>query len=265
MGYIKEPYAAYFINEYSSGVEKTYFVDGLMFTLTGPGDWYIETRKISLLDQANLPEANTEVLADAVFVGEEEYEGRAAYHFVLESVTMGSDQFEGDFYLAKDGNYVLYSNWKSWRSDNDYIQLTTTFSSVNQLSEITLPAEMQDMPAAADVPSELALPLPPESSFLSMIRYQSQLNVDRYWFSNPFASEDEFLDFYRNLPETDGWTVSHIGYVTKHGTDCAVGDVSHECVIINNGSTQVVLAIDPLSENSLRAEFDWNHIFAPIQ
>ncbi|MGH2581773.1 MAG: hypothetical protein ACRDFQ_02600, partial [Anaerolineales bacterium] len=95
-----------------------------------------------------------------------------------------------------------------------------------------------------------------------MIRYNSSLNVDQYYFSNPFASEDEFLEFYRNLPTTDGWTVSHIGFVTRHGTDC---QEIHECVIINKGSTQVVLSIDPLSNNSLLAKFDWSHIYAPLR
>lgn len=263
MGYIREPYAGYFINEYSSGVEKSYLVDGRSYTLTGTGDWYIEERDINILDQANLPEANTSDLAAAEFVGEEEYEGIPAYHFVLEQVNLPDSSYtiEGEFYLAKEGNYVLFSRWKSGTSDADYWQITTSVSAVNQLTEISLPPEMQDMPTAAEVPVELALPLPPDSSFLSMIRYQALSSIDRFWFSNPFVNEDEFLEFYRNLPGTDGWTVSHIGFVTRHGTEC---QEIHECVIINKGSTQVVLAIDPLSGNSLRAEFDWGHIFSPI-
>jgi hypothetical protein len=263
MGYIKEPYAGYFINEYSSGVDKTYVVDGRSYTLTGTGDWYIEERDIDILDQANLPEANTGDLAAAVFVGEEEFEGIPAYHFILEQVKLPDSRYtmEGEFYLAKEGNYVLYSLWRSGTSDSDYFQLTTTFSSINQLSEITLPAEMQEMPAAAEVPIDLALPLPPESEFISMVSYRSTgvlSGIDNFYFTRPGMDETEFLDFYRNLPETDGWNVTHIGFVTKHSQQCA--DI-HECVIINKGSTQVVLALEG---SDLVAEFDWNHIFAPI-
>jgi hypothetical protein len=265
-GTVKEPYAAYFINQYSSGVEKDYVIDGRTYILTDSGDWYIEEREIDFFNQADI-DAFMRELAAAAFVGEEEYEGIPAYHFVLErtQTSEGAYMSEGEFYLAKEGNYVLYLRRWSGTSDTNYVQNTQTFSSINQLTEITLPAEMQDMPAAAEVPSELALPLPPDSVFLSMIRYESLSNIDNYWFTNPFAGEEEFLDYYRNLPETDGWTVSHIGYVTKHGTECAEGDVSHQCVIINKGNTQVVLLIDPLSNNSLKAQFDWSHIFAPIQ
>ena len=264
MGYIKEPFAGYFINQYSIGVEKTYVVDGRSYTLTGTGDWYIEERDVNVLDQANLPEANTGDLAAAVFVGEEEYEGTPAYHFVLEQVKLPDSRYtmEGEFYLAKEGNYVLYSQWKSAASETDYFQLSTTFSSINQLSEITLPAEMQGMPAAAEVPFELALPLPPESEWESMVSYRSTgvlSGIDNHYFTMPGMDEAEFLDFYRNLPETDGWKVTHIGFVTKHSQQCA--DM-HECVIINKGSTQVVFALEG---SNLVAEFDWNHVFAPIQ
>ncbi len=265
MGYIKEPYSAYLINQYSSGVEKTYVIDGLVYILTGSGDWYIQTEGgNSILEQAHLPAANTDVLVDATFVGEEEVEGIAAYHFVLEQMELpnSNDKLEGEFYLAKEGNYVLYSSWKSGTSDSDYFQITETFSSINQLSEIVLPAEMQGMPAAANVPSELALPLPPESRFISMVSYRSTgilSGVDNFYFTRPDMDEAEFLDFYRNLPTTDGWTVSHIGFVTRHSQQCA--DI-HECVIINKGSTQVVLALEG---SNLLAEFDWNHIFAPLQ
>jgi hypothetical protein len=203
-------------------------------------------------------------LEAAVFIGEEDYEGIPAYHFVMERVKLPDSRYslEGEFYLAKEGNYVLYSQYWTGTSDTDYFQITETFSSINQLSEITLPAEMQGMPAAANVPAELALPLPPDSTWESMVSYRSTgvlSGIDNHYFTMSGIDEAGFLDFYRNLPTTDGWTVSHIGFVTKHSQQCA--DI-HECVIINKGSTQVVFALEG---SNLVAEFDWNHVFAPMQ
>jgi hypothetical protein len=50
------------------------------------------------------------------------------------------------------------------------------------------------------------------------------------------VSHDEFLEFYRNLTPTNGWTVTHIGQITNH-VDCG----SEVCVIINKGNTQIIL------------------------
>jgi hypothetical protein len=41
VGYIKEPYSAYDQNQYASGTDRTYVVDGWTYSLTGSGDWYI--------------------------------------------------------------------------------------------------------------------------------------------------------------------------------------------------------------------------------
>jgi len=72
-------------------------------------------------------------------------------------------QLEGDFYLAKDGNYVLYSHWKETSAQGNFSQVYEVIeelSSINQLTEITIPADMQDMVTAAELPTELGLPLP---------------------------------------------------------------------------------------------------------
>jgi hypothetical protein len=266
IGYIKEPYSAYNHNQYTGGVGRTYVVEGWTYELTGSGDWYISARpNDDLFFKADIPAGNTGKLGEAQFAGQEDFQGIPAYHFVLDPVnsTEGNTkyQLEGDFYLAQDGNYVLYSHWKETSSQGDFTQVyevTESLSSINQLTEIKLSADMQEMVIAAALPAEMGLPLPGNSAINRMIRYKHGIGVDLYYSSNPKISIDEFLDFYRQLPATDGWTVTHVGHVNLHQDDC---EFTRECVIISKGSTQVILYYDGAS---IRAEFDWSHLYSPL-
>jgi hypothetical protein len=266
VGYIKEPYSAYNENKYYSGVDRTYAIDDWTYSLTGSGDWYISAgSNDDLFSRADIPAGNTEKLADAQFAGQEDFQGIPAYHFVLDPVNSTdaniSSQLEGDFFLAQNGNYVLYSHWKETSSQENFTQIyevTESLSSINQLTEIALPADMTEMVAAAKLPGEMGLPVPGNSAVNGMIRYKHGIGVDLYFFSNPKISADEFLDFYRNLPTTDGWEVTHVGHVSLHQDDC---EFTRECVIINKGGTQVVLYYDGAS---IRAEFDWPHLYSPL-
>jgi hypothetical protein len=203
---------------------------------------------------------------EARFAGQEDFQGISAYHFVLDPVhstdANTSYQLEGDFYLAQDGNYVLSSHWKETSSQENFIQVyevTQSLSSINQLTEIKLPADMLDMVAAAKLPTEMGLPVPGNSAVDRMVRYEHGLGVDLYFFTNPKISVDEFLDFYRNLPTTTGWEVTHIGHVSLHQDDC---EFTWDCVMIRNGSTQVILYYNGAS--GIRAEFDWPHLYSPL-
>ena len=266
IGYIKEPYSAYNENKYYSGLDRTYAIDDWTYALTGSGDWYISAgTNDDLFSRADIPAGNTEKLVDAKFAGQEDFQGIPAYHFVLDPVNSTdastSSQLEGDFYLAQEGNYVLYSHWKETSSQENFSQVyevTQSLSSINQLTEIKLPADMTEMVAAAKLPAEMGLPMPGNSAVNGMIRYEHGIGVDLYFFSNLKTSIDEFLDFYRNLPMTDGWEVSHVGHVSLHQDDC---EFTRECVIINKGSTQVVLYY---AGGSIRAEFDWPHLYSPL-
>ncbi len=264
IGYIKEPYAAYSVLEFTGGQSQAYVIDGITYEINGGGDWYISARaNDDLFSKADIPGGNTYRLSDAEFAAEEEYEGIPAYHFVLEPASQpdASYELEGDFYLAKEGNYVLYSTTKETSTQGDFSQIyevTLTMSSINQVSEIPVPAKIQEMVTAMQVPQELALPLPTDSVASGLIRYQSGIGVDTYTFTTPQRSIDEFLDYYRNLAPTDGWAVSHVGHVRLHENDC---EFSRECVIINKGSTQVILYYNGAT---IRAEFDWQHLFSPI-
>jgi hypothetical protein len=266
IGYIKEPYSAYNENKYYSGLDRTYTVDGWTYSLTGSGDWYISAgSNDDVFFKADIPAANTEKLGDAQFAGQEDYQGIPAYHFVLAPVnsTEGNTnyQLEGDFYLSQDGNYVLYSHWKETSSQGDFTQVyevTESLSSINQLTETEVPADMTDMVASATLPVEMGLPLPMDSTPSRMIRYQHGIGVDLYFFRTPKTSIDEFLDFYRQLPTTDGWEVTHVGHVSLHQDDC---EFARECVMISKGGTQVILYYDGAS---IRAEFDWPHLYSPL-
>jgi len=266
IGYIKEPYSAYNQNNYAGGVDRTYVVDGWTYSLTGSGDWYISAgSNDDLFFKADIPAGNTEKLGEAQFAGQEDFQGIPAYHFVLDPVNSTEAntnyQLEGDFYLAQDGNYVLYSHWKETGSQGDFTQVyevTESLSSINQLTEINLPADMTEMVAAAELPAEMGLPLPGNSALARMIRYQHGIGVDLYFFTTPKISVDEFLDFYRHLPTTDGWQVTHVGHVSLHQDDC---EFTRECVMISKGSTQVILYYNG---TSIKAEFDWPHLYSPL-
>jgi hypothetical protein len=266
IGYIKEPYGAYDENNFGSGVDRKYVVDGWTYELTDTGDWYISAgSKDDVFFKADIPAANTEKLGAAQFAGEEEYQGIPAYHFVLDPVssTNGSTnyQLEGNLYVAREGNYALYSHWKETSSQGDFSQVyevTQSLSSINQLTEIKLPVAMQEMVPAVKLPAEMALPLPGDSAVNRMIRYEHGIGVDLYYFTDPDMSVDAFLDFYRNLPPTDGWEVTHVGHVSLHQEDC---EFTRECVMISKGGTQVILYYN---EANIRAEFDWPHLYSPL-
>jgi hypothetical protein len=241
-------------------------VDDWTYSLTGSGDWYISSgSNEDVFSKAGIPGGNTEKLIDAQFAGQEDFQGIPAYHFVLAPVNSTdantSSRLEGDFFLAQDGNYVLYSRWKETSSQANFTQVyevTESLSSINQLTEIQLPADMTEMAAAAKLPAEMGLPMPGDSAVNRMIRYKNGIGVDLYFFSKPKINADEFLNFYRNLPATDGWTVTHVGHVNLHEDDC---EFTRECVIISKGNTQVVLYY---YGGSIRAEFDWPHLYSPL-
>src|SRR5262249_16884708 len=117
IGYVKNPYSAYDQNQYAGGVDQTYVLDGCTYSLTASGDWYIFAEsKDDGFAKADIPAGNTEKLVDAHFARQEDFHGIPAYHFILDPATSTNadltDRLEGDFYLAQDGNYVLYSHWK---------------------------------------------------------------------------------------------------------------------------------------------------------
>lgn len=267
IGYIKEPFSAYLNNQYQGGVERTVVVDDWTYTLTDAGDWYISAGSSeSLFAKAQIPTANTDRLVEAQFAEQTEYEGIPAYHFVLAPVDSvngnTTTRLEGDFYLAIDGNYVLASHWKQTSTQGDFTQVyevTETLSAIGQVPEIRLPDDMQAMAAAINLPAELGLPVPGDSAVRGMTRYAHGIGVDLYFFTNPKMTLDAFLEHYRQLPATNGWQVTHVGHVSLHQDDC---EFFRECVMMRKADTQVVLHYDG---TTLRVEFDWPGLFAPVE
>jgi hypothetical protein len=260
IGYIREPYSAYLLRKYSGGEERTYVIDGRTYNITGSGDWYLSGRASQDLFSAANPANLAGKLVGAQFAGQEEINGILANHFVLEPVNSADSSLEGEVHVAHDGNYIISSHWNETASGQNFAQsyeVTAELSSINQVTEITLPSDLLEMKTALDLPQEIGLPLPADSALSTMTRYAYGLGVDIYTFSTPKVSIDEFLNYYRALPQTDGWTVSHVGHVNLHENDC---EFSRECVIINKGSTQVILYYNG---SAIRAEFDWPHLYSP--
>lgn len=266
IGYVKEPFCAYLYTKYSGGEERTVVVDDWTYRQTDSGDWYISAGSSeSLFSKAQIPTANTDRLVEAQFAEQADHEGIQAYHFVLAPVDSvegnSTNRLEGDFYLAIDGNYVLASQWKETSTQGDFTQVyevTETLSSIGQVPEIRLPDDMQAMATAIELPAKLGLPLPGDSIVNGMTRYAHGIGVDLYYFTNPKMTLDDFLEYYRRLPATNGWQVTHVGHVSLHENDC---EFLRECVLMRNADTQVVLHYDG---TTLRVEFDWPRLYAPV-
>ena len=77
-------------------------------------------------------------------------------------------------------------------------------------------------------------------------------------------SNDEFLEFYKNLAPTNGWTVSHIGEVANH----YVCD-SQVCVILKKGDAQIILFTSDYQDTTgknhraIHADYDRLHVYHP--
>ncbi len=279
IGYIKEPFSTYNLMEFPSspGEARTYVIGGWSYYMGDiRGDWYLTKQPYeSLPFAANiLSSGNMAWVLSALFVGQEEYEGVPAFHFTFDETNLDgyetnteanpSPEVEGDFYLTQEGKYVLYSHSKSTNISGDFVsiyEVTEALSSINQLTEITLPADFLEMDPALELPQEQGLPLPTDTTLAGLIRYNSGgSGVDYYTYTTSVNSNDEFLDFYRNLPPTDGWTVSHIGKVSLHAEFFC--EFFQDCVIIYKGDAQVILYYNG---GTITAEFDWKHRFSPLE
>ncbi|MEQ1872288.1 MAG: hypothetical protein ABL953_01060 [Ilumatobacteraceae bacterium] len=277
IGYIKEPFAAYSVQTYDGarGVNE-YSVNGRFYHEYG--DWYLYEK-----DSRSTPDIFTELtneyafsrVLSAVYVGEEELAGIAAYHFTFDETNLlnfdpdgPSFEVEGDFYLAKQGNYLLYVHFRSVAAGEGFElidEFTETLTSVNELTEITLPSDFVPMDAALDVGVEFSAVLPPGSALSTMVRFGGAsggiagIGVDYYRFITPVKNNAEMLDHFRTLPPTNGWTVTHIGHVNLHlePNNC---ETANECVILQNGGTQVVVSFG----GEILVEFDYDRVFSPL-
>ena len=275
-GFIKDPLGISKLVTFSSvgatDGTRSYLVGGRSYEENQFGDWYLyEAGSTTAPDYAvglGLRSGTLGGVLSAKFVGQEDYAGVPSNHFVFDETGLASfasyspenpsPGVEGDFYLALDGNYVLYTHSKETAPNRIY-EVTEALSSVGQVAEIVLPAELQPMVQALDVGVDLGGLLPPGASLSAMIRYSSGIGVDYYTYRTSVRTIDEFLSFYRTLAPTNGWTVAHIGHIKPHleQINC---EIAVECVILNNGGEQIVVSFG----GGITIEFDREHVFSPL-
>lgn len=275
-GFIKDPNSVYQLATFSydgttDGV-RSYLIDGRSYEENQFGDWYLYERGSSsaphFTNRSDLPPGALGDVLTARLAGQEDYSGIPANHFVFDETDLGvysaytpenpSPTVEGDFYLAQEGNYVLYSHSKETSPGRIY-EVTETLSSVGQLTEIVLPPELAPMSQALDIGVELSRLLPPGSELSEMIRYTHGIGVDYYTYFTPLRANEDFLAFFRALPPTDGWAVSHIGHIKLHleQINC---ETRADCVILKKGGEQIVVSFGA----GIILEYDHEHVFAPL-
>ena len=276
-GFIKDPVSVYQLATFSfdgtTDGERSYLVGGRSYKENISGDWYLfEAGSPDTPDYTNSLDSRAGALAgvmSARLAGQEDYEGIPANHFVFNETDLfsyasytpenPSPAVEGDFYLAQDGNYVLYAHSKETSPGRTY-EVTEALSFVGQVPEIVLPPELAPMTQALDIGVDLGRLLPPRASLSSMIRYKHGIGVDYYAYRTFPETYDEFLNFFRGLPPVDGWTVSHVGHIKPHleQINC---ETSVECVILNNAGEQIVVSF---GGRGITVEYDREHVFSPL-
>ncbi len=275
-GFISDPISVYQLATFSfdgttDGLRK-YLVDGRSYEENQVGDWYLyeagNPTAPDYSDRLDLRSGTLGGVLSAQLAGQEDFAGIPANHFVFDETDLASyasytpenpaPAMEGDFYLAQDGNYVLYTHSKETSPGRIY-EVTEELSSIGQLAEIALPPELAPMTQALDIGTDLGGLLPPGASLSAMIRYQNGIGVDYYTYKTSVRNNDDFLNFYRTLPPTNGWTVSHIGHIKPHleQINC---ETSVECVILNNGGEQIVVSLG----GGITVEYDREHVFSPL-
>jgi hypothetical protein len=276
LGYTKEPLAMYrlatFAYDGGGGGTRNYLVGGRSYDENNFGDWNLyEAGGRGAPDPADTIELRSSILAGvltAQLVGQEDFAGLPANHFVFNETNTAnfssytpehpSPTVEGDFYLAQDGNYVLYAHSKESSPGRVY-EVTESMSFIGLVGEITLPDDMAPMSQALDVGNGLTSVLPPGSALSNMLRYASGIGVDYYEYTTTAKNNDEALAFYRAMPPTDGWSVTHIGHITPHlePTNC---ETRNECVILQNGGEQIVVSF----AGTITLEYDHQHVFSAL-
>lgn len=272
--YIKEPLSVYSLIKASydggGGEDKSYLIDGWFYTENPSGDLYLyieanqpgQSNTENLQRRADMREGNMISVLSAQFVGQEDFQGIPANHFTFDQSDLENFEYfteanpapgvEGDFYLAQDGNYVLFSHFKETRTVGGY-EVTEELTSIDQLTEIVLPAGF----VPSNLELELSVPFPADTILMGIIRYENGIGVDYYTYDSSVSSQDEFLEFYKNLASTDGWKVSYIGKIINHDT-CD----SQDCVIIQKGDAQIILFYRK-GYGTLGADWDKQHVFRP--
>ncbi|HQZ35268.1 MAG TPA: hypothetical protein PK020_12650 [Ilumatobacteraceae bacterium] len=271
--YTRQPEATYRIAEFGEyGGTRSYLINGRYFDENQFGDWNLyEAGSRAVPKPSDNRELHSEILASvltAELVGHEDYAGVPANHFVFNETDTANYSYytpenpsptvEGDFYLAQDGNYVLYAHSKESSPGRVY-EVTESMSFIGLVNQIALPDDMAPMASALDLGASLTSLLPPGSALSGLLRYKNGIGIDYFTYTTTAKSNDEVLDFYRTMPPTNGWSVTHIGHIATHlePNNC---ETRNECVILQNGGEQLAISF----AGTILLEYDHQHIFSPL-
>jgi len=252
---------------------RSYLVDGRSYEQNASGDWYLfEAGNPASPDYTSGLDLRSRTLGEvesARFDGDADFGDVPARHFVFDETDLAnyasytperpSPEVEGDFYIARDGGYVLYVHSKETAPNRIY-EVTEELSSIGEVPEITLPAAFAPMAEALDVGVDLARLLPPDTTLSGLIRYKRGIGVDYYSYVTPVRTNVEFLNFFRTFLPTDGWTVSHIGHIRVHVEQINC-ETAVECVILTKGGEQLVVSFGA----GITVEYDHEHVFGPLK
>jgi hypothetical protein len=149
------------------------------------------------------------------FLEQSEYEGIPANHFIVDETNLyGSigefvgeiQEAEGEVYTSLDGKYLYYVSIKL-TGELGSRELTRKLISINQISEFTLPTDFPE------VELDPGFPLP-EGAYLFSYDVNPDWGegVSKFDVCLPNApTDEEFLSYYQDIPETNGWKVIDVG------------------------------------------------------
>jgi hypothetical protein len=201
IGYIKEPFSAYELEQLGLGAGsapfKQYLVGGRFYETNASVDWLISLSAApddvgALQNAADMRKGyikgSDASPKSAKFVGQEDFRGLPANHFTFDQTDLsgGSDptgtykiqKAEGDLYLSQAGNYPLrfhakltgnvYSPGGSAEYFPGVHEITEELSSINQLKDIAVPPEYLK---AEQTLVDLGLPLPAGTTLAALRRF----------------------------------------------------------------------------------------------
>ena len=258
IAYIREPlsisHTAYFSFAGSGGnleEDSYYLINGIMFTKDGqngpPFYYYAHFQPLAddvnyrLVDAADIRQGQFPVylIESAVFVAQEDYQGIPVNHFNFDETNLGGVGYvgdlqrgQGDIFLAQGENYPVYIHFNVTGSEASR-EFTAELLTINQLAEIGLPADFPVFELNPDIP------FPDGTIFWSVQEGVEGDDSDWYDHFVPLEiSNQDFLDFYRNLPDDSPWTLVEIGNVSDFRSCDA-----RECVtLLDWRLSQVVIA-----------------------
>ncbi|MEO6122570.1 MAG: hypothetical protein ABIR32_02595 [Ilumatobacteraceae bacterium] len=270
-GYISDPLATFELATYSydgaADSARSFFIGERAYEETLTGDWYLDqTTNPPSVDRLDLRSGIVGGVLTADFDGEAVIAGIPADHFVFDETDLAvfssyspekpSPAVEGDFYLARDGNFVVAAHSKETSANHMY-EVTEALSSIGELAAIALPDDLVPMDEVLDLGIELGGLLPPDSTLTTFTRYENGIGIDLYTYRTSVRSNEDFLSFFRSLPPTNGWTVTHIGHIGTHlqPVNC---ETAIDCVILTKGGEQIVVSY----RGGINLEYDHEHVFS---